>query len=84
MQQTDPDFAFVDSHILCTPAIADIDGDGTDELVVSVSYFFDRDYYDNPHHAWQVEDLDPTKYIASEWWPGLLSFRQQHAKLLEH
>jgi hypothetical protein len=39
-------FVYVDAHILCTPAIADIDGDGSDELVVAVSYFFDRQYYE--------------------------------------
>ena len=39
---------YIDPHILCTPSIADIDGDGHDELVVAVSYFFDREYYDNP------------------------------------
>jgi hypothetical protein len=32
--------------VLTTPAIADIDGDGNDELVVAVSYFFDRQYYE--------------------------------------
>jgi hypothetical protein len=39
---------YIDAHILCTPSIADIDGDGHDELVVAASYFFDREYYDNP------------------------------------
>ena len=39
---------FIDAHILCTPSIADIDGDGHDELVVAASYFFDREYYDDP------------------------------------
>jgi len=38
---------FVDPHILCNPAIGDIDGDGHDELVVAASYFFDREYYDD-------------------------------------
>lgn len=38
-------FIFIDAHILATPAIGDLDGDGIDELVVPVSYFFDRDYY---------------------------------------
>ena len=42
---------YIDPHILCTPSIADIDGDGHDELVVAVSYFFDREYYDNPVRA---------------------------------
>ena len=33
---------------MCTPAIGDIDGDGHDEIVIAVSYFYDRDYYDKP------------------------------------
>lgn len=37
----------VDAHVLATPAIADIDGDGHDELVAVVSYFYDRDYYED-------------------------------------
>lgn len=43
-----PDFVEIDSHILCTPAIGDIDGDGHDELVVAASYFYDQEYYDRP------------------------------------
>ena len=41
------DHVWVDPHILCTPAIADIDSDGVDEMVVAVSYYFDRAYYDS-------------------------------------
>ncbi len=32
----DPEYVFVDPHVLATPAIADIDGDGHEELVVPV------------------------------------------------
>ncbi|KAF5953666.1 hypothetical protein HYC85_006522 [Camellia sinensis] len=37
------DFVNVDSHILCTPVIADIDNDGVSEMVIAVSYFFDHE-----------------------------------------
>lgn len=39
---------WLDPHILANPAIADIDGDGQEELVIAVSYFFDRDQYSRP------------------------------------
>lgn len=41
-------FLRLDSHIMSTPAIADIDGDGQAEIVIAASYFFDPDYYDDP------------------------------------
>lgn len=46
--QPEPDFVYIDSHLLCNPVIGDLDGDGHDELVVAVSYFFDRPYYADP------------------------------------
>lgn len=42
------DHVWLDPHILANPAIADIDGDGQEELVIAVSYFFDRDQYSGP------------------------------------
>ena len=44
----DKGYVWLDPHILATPAIADIDGDGQEELVIAVSYFFDRDQYSRP------------------------------------
>ena len=42
----DPSFVFIDPHILATPVLADMNGDGvTDELVVPVSYYFDPNFY---------------------------------------
>lgn len=37
----------LDAHILATPAIGDLAGDGRDALVVGVSWFFDREYYED-------------------------------------
>lgn len=54
----------VDSHILGTPVIADIDNDGIQEMVVAVSYFFDHEYYDNPEHAKELGGIDIGKYVA--------------------
>ncbi|XP_015897105.1 protein DEFECTIVE IN EXINE FORMATION 1 [Ziziphus jujuba] len=58
------DFVNVDSHILCTPVIADIDKDGVSEMVVAVSYFFDHEYYGNSEHLKDLGDIDIGKYVA--------------------
>ncbi|KAL9239025.1 hypothetical protein vseg_013383 [Gypsophila vaccaria] len=58
------DYVEIDSHILGTPVIADIDNDGVAEMVVAVSYFFDHDYYDNPEHAKDLDGIDISKYVA--------------------
>ncbi|KAG5243070.1 DEFECTIVE IN EXINE FORMATION family protein [Salix suchowensis] len=59
------DYVNIDSHILCTPVIADIDNDGVAEMIVAVSYFFDNEYYDNPEHLKELGDIDVGKYVAS-------------------
>ena len=46
-QPKDGGYLWLDPHILCTPALADIDGDGHEDLVIAATYFFDRDEYDS-------------------------------------
>ena len=59
----------IDAHILCTPSIGDIDADGHDELVVAASYFFDREYYDDPVRpqplALLAKTLNPHELVAA-------------------
>ncbi|KAL5217736.1 hypothetical protein ABZP36_018420 [Zizania latifolia] len=59
------DYVSIDAHILSTPVIADIDRDGVQEMVIAVSYFFDREYYDNQEHLKELGGIDIGKYIAS-------------------
>ncbi|XP_030479712.1 protein DEFECTIVE IN EXINE FORMATION 1 [Cannabis sativa] len=59
------DYVNVDSHILCTPVIADIDKDGIPEMVVAVSHFFDHEYYGNSENMKELGDIDIGKYVAS-------------------
>ena len=42
------EWVWVDPHLMTTPSIGDIDGDGHDEMVLAVSYFFDREHYSDP------------------------------------
>lgn len=65
-QKIDKDsIVFVDPHILSTPVIIDIDHDGNDEIIVGVSYFFDREYYSNPDHQSKLDtDVDLSMYVA--------------------
>ena len=43
-------FVRLDAHILTTPAVGDIDGNGHLEVVVAASYYFDPDYYADEVH----------------------------------
>lgn len=64
-------FIYIDAHILATPAIADLDGDGAEELVVAVSYFYDRQYYEKEENRMELGvDLDIGQYVAS----GVVAF----------
>lgn len=65
MHPQEEQYIHVDAHVLCTPVIADLDGDGSEDLILAVSYFFDREYYEQyEHHHELGDDVDVTKYIA--------------------
>lgn len=58
---------YLDAHIMATPTIADLSGNGARKLVVPVTYFFDEDKYSQPEYKDLLDhDLDITKYLASE------------------
>jgi hypothetical protein len=48
----------VDAHVLATPTIADVNGDGHPELFVSTSYYFDEKEYIASPRLFQNLGLD--------------------------
>ena len=57
-------FVLVDAHVLTTPVITDLNGDGGSELIVGVSYFFDEDVYDSDEYvAEDGSSVDPSKCV---------------------
>ena len=55
----------VDPHVLCTPTVADIDGDGYEDLIVAVTYMFDHELYSNPDKRDELgDDVDISNYLA--------------------
>lgn len=61
-------YVYIDAHLLANPAIEDIDGDGREELVLSVSYFFDTAEIAANSGAADLavgKGGDPGNYVAS-------------------
>lgn len=55
----------VDAHLLATPAVVDMDGDGTLDVVAHVSYFFDAEYYARVENQFSLpEDVNMDDYVA--------------------
>jgi hypothetical protein len=62
----DKDNVYIDAHILCSPVIADVDGDGHMELVIAVSYFFDEEREDFASKKHRLNNkIDASKYLAT-------------------
>eukprot|EP01038_Epipyxis_sp_PR26KG_P005673 gene5673-7830_t len=53
-------FVFIDAHVLSTPALVDINGDGHMEMVFAVSYYFDKAEYVDRSGI----DFDIEMYVA--------------------
>ena len=46
VDNTDPSFVYIDPHVLATPVLVDLDGNGvTSEMILPVSYYFDPYHY---------------------------------------
>eukprot|EP00668_Euglena_longa_P003228 GGOE01003776.1.p1 GENE.GGOE01003776.1~~GGOE01003776.1.p1 ORF type:complete len:951 (+),score=255.61 GGOE01003776.1:33-2885(+) len=59
------DYVWVDAHLLATPVIADLDLDNSDEVIIPVSYYFEKEFYRDPKHADMLPgDVDPDNYVS--------------------
>jgi hypothetical protein len=52
-------FVFLDAHVLGSPSMADVNGDGHMDVLMAVSYYFDKAEY-----AGTQLDFDPSMYVA--------------------
>eukprot|EP00736_Rhodelphis_marinus_P000831 Rmarinus@m.13843 len=58
-------FVSVDAHIMCTPALGDVNGDGNEDLVIVVSYHFDTTQYKSAKAKAKIpQGVDPGGYAA--------------------
>jgi len=74
-------YVLVDAHIISTPVIGDIDGDGDADIVFAVSYFFDKDHYENPEaHSKIAPDVQLHNYVAC----GLVAYNLRTRAMLWH
>ena len=60
------DYLALDAHVLSTPTVADVNNDGHVEIVLAVSYFFDRKTYEGTEAGKRAEQegIDLTKYVG--------------------
>ena len=59
-EYNETNFVFTDAHVLGSPVLFDIDRDGKAEVIVAISYYFDKSQYANKEGL----DYDPDMYIA--------------------
>eukprot|EP01041_Mallomonas_annulata_P008593 gene8593-17722_t len=57
--QNDSQFVFIDAHVLGSPVLADVNNDGHLEVIMAISYYFDKAEY-----AGKTLDFDPSLYVA--------------------
>jgi len=70
---------FVDAHIYEAPVFADLDGDGSMELIVAVNYYFDDSITSKPGRvAKYPTNTDFSKYIAC----GVVAFSMKKEQII--
>ena len=64
LDPANPNFVHVDPHVLATPLITDVDGDGVyAELILPVSYYFDSHFYGNSANLGRLNGLPSGELI---------------------
>lgn len=52
-------FVYVDPHVLSSPTLVDVNGDGNIEVIMAISYYFDSVEYKD-----KKVDFEPGNYVA--------------------
>ncbi len=74
-KQLKREFVYVDAHLLSTPTIIDLDNDGNEDMIIPVSYFFDkyfcyintnnREFYADAENIGKLDyDVKISNYVA--------------------
>ena len=56
-QTNDSNYVYIDPHVLSTPTLADINGDGKVDVIMAVSYYFDKKHQPQSNY-------EPEMYVA--------------------
>ena len=62
-QTNDSNYVYIDPHVLSTPTLADINGDGKVDVIMAVSYYFDK-------KSGSSFDFEPDMYVAGKQAPS--------------
>ena len=60
----DTNSLFIDAHVLASPTIADVNGDGYQEMIIPISYYFDKAKYDGIKKQGVELDFEPEMYVC--------------------
>ena len=62
----DSNYVYVDPHVLASPTLADVNNDGNVEIIIPVSYYFDRE--EHPGNVYTIDTYACIKLPRNSIW----------------